>query len=641
MATAAEFLIQIEQQLSGDDAATELQKAETAVKDSIASYRQLEAAAGKTQQQLEKVTASMAGVRDKMAAAMKAGDPSAFWKQATALGKLEAKERDLKAAVGDATKALEAQKKAVTAAAGNLDTQRKAAAKGGLAARVAGSDVFELGSSFSALGGPLGGTIGRLFEFGEASKKLTMAHGRMGLFMAGTTLAVAAVAVLAAAFVALGVAALAAGLKMADAVRTQKLNLQALLGSKDAAAGMSAAFREIGKSTGVSSDRLMQLTKDLKKAGVEGESMKTALRAIATQEAAIGQDETAGLIDKLKSGQTTAEQLGDSIASQYGGVVDEKMKGLGASADRLQGNLGALASGLDIEPLTAAFSKFVDMFDETTTSGQTMKALFEGVFQPLVNAIATAFPFAQLFIVKFINTLLKIAVAVQPAYSKVKELFGLGEEGSAMSTVLEAAELAAIAFAAAIGLAVLAIGAFVLWVVNTARGFATLWQAAKSAWDGVVQAFDKAKKAIAEIDLTQIGKDIIDGLIKGIKDGAGSVKDAVVGVVDGAIEAGKEALGIKSPSKVFAELGRYTTEGYVVGIDAGAPDVEGAVTSMLSGSGEARRGERAPTKIELHLTIHGVEGADKLVPSIEAAVSRLFEEAALELGAGGEEFAGA
>lgn len=639
-ATAAEFLITIEQQLQGDDAASELEKAEQAVKDSIASYRQLEAATGKTQAQLEKVTTAMAGVRDKMKAAMDAGNPAGFWKQASALEKLEQKEKELKTAVADATKALEAQKKAVTGAAGNLDTQRKAAAKGGLAARVASAEVFDLNSSFTALGGPLGGTIGKLLEFGEASKKLTMAHGRMGLFMAGSVLAVAAVALLAAAFLGLAAAALKAGLAQADAVRTQRLNLQAMLQSKDAAGQMQAEFRSIGKTTGATNDRLFELTKKLKEAKISGQAMKTSLRAIATQEAAIGQDGTDALIQKLQSGQTSADKLATDIEKKYGGVVAEKMTGLGASFERLKGNFGALSSGLDIGPLMAAFSKFVDMFDETTSSGQTMKALFEGVFQPMVNAIAVAFPYAQLFIVKFINTLLKIAVAVQPAYNKVKELFGLGEEGSAMSTVLEAAELAAIAFAAAIGIAVLAIGAFVLWVVNTARGFATLWQAAKAAWDGVVQAFDKAKKAIGEVDLTQLGKDIIDGLVKGIKAGAGAVKDAVVGVVDGAIEAGKEVLGIKSPSKVFAELGWYSAKGFSVGIEDGQPDVEGAVTSML-GTPEAEAGtgsrSRGPVTVHVNLTISGVSGAEGIIPAIESAVSRIFEDAAAELGAGYEE----
>ena len=68
------------------------------------------------------------------------------------------------------------------------------------------------------------------------------------------------------------------------------------------------------------------------------------------------------------------------------------------------------------------------------------------------------------------------------------------------------------------------------------------------------------------IDLMQMGKDIIQGLINGIKSMAGDVVKAAKGVVGDAIDGAKNLLGINSPSKVFFQFGKWTDEGLINGI---------------------------------------------------------------------------
>ena len=70
-----------------------------------------------------------------------------------------------------------------------------------------------------------------------------------------------------------------------------------------------------------------------------------------------------------------------------------------------------------------------------------------------------------------------------------------------------------------------------------------------------------------DIDLFEIGKNIIQGLINGIKSMASSIVSSVKGVVYGAIEGAKNLLGIHSPSRVFMEFGEYTGEGFINGIN--------------------------------------------------------------------------
>lgn len=63
-----------------------------------------------------------------------------------------------------------------------------------------------------------------------------------------------------------------------------------------------------------------------------------------------------------------------------------------------------------------------------------------------------------------------------------------------------------------------------------------------------------------------IAKDMMDGFIKGVGEKFGAIKQKAVDAVSGAVDAVKNFLGIKSPSRVFAEMGRYSDEGFAVGL---------------------------------------------------------------------------
>ena len=81
----------------------------------------------------------------------------------------------------------------------------------------------------------------------------------------------------------------------------------------------------------------------------------------------------------------------------------------------------------------------------------------------------------------------------------------------------------------------------------------------KSVWGNV-------KTFFAGINLYDIGKNIIQGLINGIKNMTSKAIEAVTGVVNGVINKAKSLLKIKSPSRVFMEIGEFTNEGFIEGI---------------------------------------------------------------------------
>lgn len=149
------------------------------------------------------------------------------------------------------------------------------------------------------------------------------------------------------------------------------------------------------------------------------------------------------------------------------------------------------------------------------------------------------------------------------------------------------------AFSAGISSAISWVGGLVSSVIGF---FSSMWQQgvalALSLWTGVSSAFsnlvssvnqfmakvpvevtnfmNQALDFIKGINLFDIGSNMISGLIKGIKSMAGAVVDAMGGVVKGAIDKAKSALGIHSPSRLFKKFGAWTSEGFAIGIGKNA-----------------------------------------------------------------------
>ena len=99
---------------------------------------------------------------------------------------------------------------------------------------------------------------------------------------------------------------------------------------------------------------------------------------------------------------------------------------------------------------------------------------------------------------------------------------------------------------------------------------------ASAVASGIKSAISSAKSAASGMvgQFTSIGRNIISGLANGIKSMASSVASAAKSVVSNAISAAKAALKIKSPSRVFMEIGDYTVQGLVKGIEDNAHTVE-------------------------------------------------------------------
>lgn len=78
----------------------------------------------------------------------------------------------------------------------------------------------------------------------------------------------------------------------------------------------------------------------------------------------------------------------------------------------------------------------------------------------------------------------------------------------------------------------------------------------------------------------EIGGNIVKGIWKGISDGWTWLTDSIKGLADSLLGGVKDALGIESPSKEFAWVGKMVDEGFAEGIVKNADLVDSALASL-------------------------------------------------------------
>lgn len=116
-------------------------------------------------------------------------------------------------------------------------------------------------------------------------------------------------------------------------------------------------------------------------------------------------------------------------------------------------------------------------------------------------------------------------------------------------------------------LTAIAAAAYLVWRHWDVIGpkLAAVWQAVKDAFSGAWQWISGLPQRMMEA-----GRAILDGLLSGLRERWQALKDAVSGIASGIADTVRSALGIRSPSRVFAELGGHLMGGLQLGIQRAA-----------------------------------------------------------------------
>lgn len=158
-----------------------------------------------------------------------------------------------------------------------------------------------------------------------------------------------------------------------------------------------------------------------------------------------------------------------------------------------------------------------------------------------------------------------------------------------LSKILGAFDMDILDLTANIGDAIVAFRDFLFDNQLVNKGFELLAVGIKKAIDAIkdfcdafldipqVQEFindvKEALENIKDIDLSEVGRNIIEGLQNGLGDGVQAVWDKMVEIGQGIIDAIKGILGIHSPSTVMMAIGGFIIAGLILGLKMAFPDV--------------------------------------------------------------------
>lgn len=149
-------------------------------------------------------------------------------------------------------------------------------------------------------------------------------------------------------------------------------------------------------------------------------------------------------------------------------------------------------------------------------------------------------------------------------------------------------------------------------------------------WDSIKAAFSNTLNAIKGLfngdisAFTNFGRNIISGLVNGIRSMASAPIDAVKNIANGIKNAFTGLFGIRSPSKVFAGFGVNLMEGLATGIDKAQSLANGAMTNVSTGLTLAPSFAGSGSRAGVNININAGLGTDpyELGRAVRAALNK-------------------
>ncbi|MDX3237204.1 phage tail tape measure protein [Streptomyces sp. ME03-5709C] len=139
---------------------------------------------------------------------------------------------------------------------------------------------------------------------------------------------------------------------------------------------------------------------------------------------------------------------------------------------------------------------------------------------------------------------------------------------------------------------------------------------------------EQARRALsgAGTALVSVGRQLVQGMINGVRAAAGGLARAAKEVVGSAISAAKKTLGIASPSKVFAAIGKDTGKGFIVGLTGTADQIKQTTESLSKSITAAFKGKASKVDDRLvSMLTTGNKKLQGLAKERDALVAKIAE----------------
>ncbi len=351
------------------------------------------------------------------------------------------------------------------------------------------------------------------------------------------------------------------------------------------------SLHDLAQKTGSSVEELSALRLIADQNGTSLEGVAKGFKALAKNqlEAAGGSKEMAGLLGSFGVTGDNALQALVKISDQFAAMPDGMQKA--ALAQKLFGKAGS-----DLIPIlnlgSEELKKQIDWAQKhaaiTTADADRADALGDKIAEMKAKASATVMAGAAGpldAIISGLNSVLGWA----DEHPELASWLAMGAFGVAAAGVAAGGAVMAIsAISTAVGLLIpvlTGLAAFLVAnpIVAALLGVAAVGVAIYKNWDAITGAFSKGVAAIRATvkDWYKVGEDIINGLWQGIQATMRKPLDAIGELAKKLPSWAKDLLGIKSPSKVFEEIGENIGDGLVRGIAGSTADAKTAATALV------------------------------------------------------------
>lgn len=344
--------------------------------------------------------------------------------------------------------------------------------------------------------------------------------------------------------------------------------------------------------------------------------------------------------------------IADRGGGRLGNVLDTQSHGAEAAMNRLSNAWLLLRSNFaqspafgriiafitriaaSLDPASAASGRFSAQIDRLFTflTGPLESVDVGKIFTSLANAIdfgARAFrvlmPLFTAFVTGFSGPL---GATLPVVLGLLQRLFGVMFAGGASAETFRTIGQVFGVFASGV---VIGIGAIIAVLAVLTKGFSFAWTFISAAWTAIIERFRSAPNTLlGYVSAAVFG--FMDGIVAGFK--------AVVARLASFFgisfpQAIRDALGIHSPSRVFAEIGMQTTMGFTQGMQSGEGAVSAAANSMVRIPAPMFARNSNSSNVVVNLTVQAPEGGDAaswaedLADMIASALNGRVEQGAL------------